>query len=330
MEDLSMFANRFVRIPLSLKVELDDMYYDFIEPARRDKSLSKVISNLLRAYFEDSDVRQLVDARVEGQAIIDNLNTEIERITFEHNKSVAETAAMRYETNNLTSQFVSSGAVDLSGINSDMHSLEFDFEALLKAPEVDPENLDEYIITPETSAETELVYDDIEPIKQEVKKLARDVGGTADLNTVLAAVLSLTDKIQGIEHRLDMANIPAIDENKASPKTVEAQPDFDAQLSDGTPTNMVQDDIVYSEEPDSLFGGIEENSETADSQVIQPPMLIEAAKNVEKEEAEAVEPLGTETVESVVETVEAEMKGDMSPVLPQSFAKLAGSLLRHS
>jgi hypothetical protein len=87
------------RIPISLKFELnEDFYENFISPLRQERRLSDMIINLLRAYYEDTEIRRLVDCRILGQEEIDALNREIERISLEHSKSIMKTSALKFET----------------------------------------------------------------------------------------------------------------------------------------------------------------------------------------------------------------------------------------
>ena len=103
-----MDGNTF-RIPISLKVEKDEMYYNFIKPARDDKSLTKIITYLLRAYYDDEEIRGLVDARNAGEDALRMLNEEIDRIALEHSKSIAQVAAMKYETASIRSDITGRG-----------------------------------------------------------------------------------------------------------------------------------------------------------------------------------------------------------------------------
>ena len=92
-------GGKAVRIPVSLKFDIyEEFYQDFIHPMRQERRLSDMIVNLLRAYYEDAEIRRLVDTRVLGQEEIDELNREIERISLEHRASILKTDALRFET----------------------------------------------------------------------------------------------------------------------------------------------------------------------------------------------------------------------------------------
>lgn len=92
-------GEKTVRIPVSLKFDIyEEFYQDFIHPVRQERRLSDMIVNLLRAYYEDEEIRRLVDTRVLGQEEIDELNREIERISLEHRASILKTDALRFET----------------------------------------------------------------------------------------------------------------------------------------------------------------------------------------------------------------------------------------
>lgn len=92
-------GGKTVRIPVSLKFDIyEEFYQDFIYPLRQERRLSDMVVNLLRAYYEDAEIRRLVDTRVLGQEEIDELNREIERISLEHRASILKTDALRFET----------------------------------------------------------------------------------------------------------------------------------------------------------------------------------------------------------------------------------------
>jgi hypothetical protein len=101
MQEDMFYSEEFIRIPMSLKFDLDDMYYDFIEPVRRDKSLSKIIVKILRAYYEDDEVRCLIDSHDAGMEVLKMLNDQIDKIAMEHSRVIAHTNALKFETESI-------------------------------------------------------------------------------------------------------------------------------------------------------------------------------------------------------------------------------------
>lgn len=87
------------RIPISLKVPEDEFFYDFIEPKRINKELSPFIYQVLRAYFEDSAVRDAINPHLSlsGNDRIDFINRELGRIAMEHSQTVMESYALQDE-----------------------------------------------------------------------------------------------------------------------------------------------------------------------------------------------------------------------------------------
>lgn len=90
------------RIPIALKFTHDDMYYNFIKPARDNKGLTRLIQTLLRAYYEDTDVQRLVDMREAGETELQALNDAIEMIALEHSKSVAQLRELKFDVDSAT------------------------------------------------------------------------------------------------------------------------------------------------------------------------------------------------------------------------------------
>ena len=124
VDDFSILQEDTLRIPVSLKFEKDEMYFNFIKPAREDKSLTKTILNLLRAYYEDDEIRKLVDARNAGEDILKALNEEIDRIALEHAKSIAQTNALKFDTEVMTgaSFMDTSDVINITPVNAQNNS----------------------------------------------------------------------------------------------------------------------------------------------------------------------------------------------------------------
>lgn len=90
------------RIPISLKFTHDDMFYNFIKPARDNKGLTRLIQTLLRAYYEDTDVQRLVDMREAGETELQALNDAIASIALEHSKSVAQLRELKFDVDSVS------------------------------------------------------------------------------------------------------------------------------------------------------------------------------------------------------------------------------------
>lgn len=82
-------TEKFKCIPIRLKVEVGDFYYNLIEPLRDDKELTTFITNALRGYFEDDDVRDAIDRYNAKNDPMYRMQEQINSIMMTHQKSMA-------------------------------------------------------------------------------------------------------------------------------------------------------------------------------------------------------------------------------------------------
>ena len=86
------------RIPLSIKVDRDEMYKNFISPARAENKLNTLVVELLRAYYEVDSVRECVDNRMLKTDELRAMQSQIDKMVTEHIKAMAQTRALQFET----------------------------------------------------------------------------------------------------------------------------------------------------------------------------------------------------------------------------------------
>lgn len=77
--------NDYIRIPLQLKFERDDMFETLIAPARADRSLTTLIQQLLQAYYTSQTVRDIVAQQSMGFSDIDLLAKQVDKVAKAHN-----------------------------------------------------------------------------------------------------------------------------------------------------------------------------------------------------------------------------------------------------
>lgn len=77
--------NDYIRIPLQLKFERDDMFETLIAPARADRSLTTLIQQLLNAYYTSQTVRDIVAQQSMGFTDIDLLAKQVDKVSKAHN-----------------------------------------------------------------------------------------------------------------------------------------------------------------------------------------------------------------------------------------------------
>lgn len=90
------------RLPISLRFDDDDseFYEGFIEEKKNNRELSTLILDLLRVYYENEVVREIVENyRIENSPFL-KIHAEINRIAMEHSKNTIATNMMGDYTRN--------------------------------------------------------------------------------------------------------------------------------------------------------------------------------------------------------------------------------------
>ena len=87
MNDYNPALEDYIRIPLQLRFERDDMFDTLIAPARADRSLTTLIQQLLQAYYRSQTVRDIIAQQSMGFTDIDVLAKQVDRVAKAHNNT---------------------------------------------------------------------------------------------------------------------------------------------------------------------------------------------------------------------------------------------------
>lgn len=90
------------RIPVSLRFDDDEseFYYGFIEQKKNDRELSSLILDLLHVYFDNEEVKQIVDDYVISKSPYLHIHEQLERIALEHSRQSVSTDILDDFTDN--------------------------------------------------------------------------------------------------------------------------------------------------------------------------------------------------------------------------------------
>lgn len=90
------------RLPISLRFDDDDsdFYYGFIEQKKNDRELSSLILDLLHVYYENEEVRNIVDDYVISKSPYMHIHEQLERIALEHSRQSVSTNMLNDFTDN--------------------------------------------------------------------------------------------------------------------------------------------------------------------------------------------------------------------------------------
>ena len=105
-----------VRIPVSLKFNTDmDVYKDFIVDLRDNRELSPFIVAMLELYYEDDDVRDLINLKREENNPFSALKEQVAKINMQHTKTIVATSMLASQTQGIISGLEREGYVPSDG-----------------------------------------------------------------------------------------------------------------------------------------------------------------------------------------------------------------------
>jgi hypothetical protein len=115
-----------LRIPVSLKLDTETEFYnDFFLDMRENHTLSSFIVNILTAYYENDDIRIIVDKHLDLLSPFAPILQQLDRINNEHTKAMMVTSMASHSLKNVHSKL--SEEVNSEGLS------------LLEKEELDPE-----------------------------------------------------------------------------------------------------------------------------------------------------------------------------------------------
>lgn len=91
-----------IRIPVSLKFDTDsDVYKDFVIELKENKELSSFIVSFLNLYYEDQEVRDLINFKREENNPYSALREQLTKINLQHSQTVMTTSMLANQTNSI-------------------------------------------------------------------------------------------------------------------------------------------------------------------------------------------------------------------------------------
>lgn len=186
------------RLPISLRFddEDSDFYYGFIEQKKNDRELSTLILDLLRVYYENEIVRNLVDEAIIRKSPYMAIHEELERIAFEHNRQKVSTSMLGDFTENEKKRV----SDPPEPVKKEENQTE---ESLLMLPEA-------------TLKELQSLRDEVSQMKDMKKELA-------EMKKILTSVASQNSSSEVVEVEVECERPPIVEvrENQPSNTSVE-------------------------------------------------------------------------------------------------------------
>ena len=113
---------------------MDDMYENLILPARTTRTLTKLIQDLLRLYYENDKVRRLLEDDTEYSVDIDDILQQVDGILAAEKESAAYTSILQTQVEGMNEYLEQQHSVLSSGLESGING----FADFAEETEVEP------------------------------------------------------------------------------------------------------------------------------------------------------------------------------------------------
>lgn len=88
-----------IRIPVSLVFESESAFFqDFVMDLRENRTLSTLIVDLLKAYYEHNDIKSILDVAIISDSPMTEIQAQLERVKLEHQKNIFATSMLQQHT----------------------------------------------------------------------------------------------------------------------------------------------------------------------------------------------------------------------------------------
>ena len=111
----------WIRIPASLKFDDNsDFYLEFISDLRTDRKLTDLITDLLRIYYEDAQLRELINLKLASSSEFAEVYSQLDKIQMQHNQTMMATSMLANQNKGIIRSLEQDGMLDESmGIKSE-------------------------------------------------------------------------------------------------------------------------------------------------------------------------------------------------------------------
>ena len=105
----------WIRIPASLKFDEDsDFYLEFISDLRTDRKLTDLITDLLRLYYEDAQLRELINLKLESNSEFAEVYSQLDKIQMQHNQTMMATSMLANQNRGIIKSLEQDGMINES------------------------------------------------------------------------------------------------------------------------------------------------------------------------------------------------------------------------
>lgn len=159
---------RFKCIPVRVKVEVGDFYYNLVEPLKESKELSTFIVNMLRAYYEDEDVANALNAYNERNNPLALMQAQLNNVMLNHQKSMAMLHNTKMTVDSASDEIINQGGIGVDKKDEDERIRRIVSEELAKALSNIGVNVENKVITTESSKNDDSVVSENIDEKSEI------------------------------------------------------------------------------------------------------------------------------------------------------------------
>lgn len=253
----------YIRIPVSLKIEDEGDFYDFVLSLRDSKELSSFIIDLLKVYFDNKDIKDKIDSVLNIYNPFEELKERLLKIQLEHSKAVMATSLLDNKIKDVVTK-IEDGIVE-EDTNDVFNDIKKVYSLLDGSEEIKKESVVESSIA--------ISQDKYSALETRVTKIE------VTLNEILGILKE--SKLVSKEEKI-------VEEQSTSERVVDKK--SDVNLSDDIQENSTVEQVMSKQNGVSSFDKKDTESNTSISTSQDNPFIIvsDSNNNNEKEEGTKV------------------------------------------
>ena len=265
----------YIRIPVSLKVEDDGDFYDFVLSLRDSKELSTFIVDLLKAYFDNKEIKEKVDTLLKIYNPFTDLKERLLKIQLEHSKAVMATSLLDNKIKCVVSKIEDNGVIEDEDVFGDIKKvyLMLDGEVVEK-----PNEVNEVV----GGAEMKLVsHVEVDANYQQLNQRVTKIEGM--LEDILGVLNELKYSKNGVENNLDNEEVEVVKENNAVKEVEKVSIEDNVKTSDLKIDVIVEEKNKINENHDNKVV-YDQDNEVINESKLDNPFIIVSSEEQNKQE----------------------------------------------
>lgn len=203
-----------IRIPVSLKFDVDDMYENLILPARNSRTLTTLIQDLLRLYYENDHVRALIENDTENALELDALLQQVDGILAAEKENTAYMSMLQTQVDGMNDYLEQQHSVLSSELESGINGFA-DFTDFAEYENTQSDNVTNEPVLQLSVQDTVGNAQDTQVNSTLVGANSSDTDVVSMVQVLMQQMNTLCQKVSAMEHKTDSVGIVTAIKNES-------------------------------------------------------------------------------------------------------------------